>query len=181
MAVAAVSLSRLAQSAVLVFAAVMLGLGVQRTIDSRQEFADLVAALSSAFAQAKTAQLPIVFTSLHIVYPVAGPERSPESRVRYLDLPDSTVTALFPADAMEPIRKKLRLDRDQARGHARAYGFPILGTQAQLDSTQRFFLLATDVSLPGGYKDAKVYGRALFPGHRVTRLNQFLSVFERTD
>lgn len=181
MAMAAASLGRAARFAVAMLAAVLLAVGVQRTIADKQEFADLFAAIGSAFAEAKAAQLPIAFTSLHIAYPVAGPERSPRSPVRYLDLPDSTIAALFPAEGMEPVRKKLRLDRDQARGHARAYGFPILGTQAQLDTTRRFFLLATDVSLPGGYKDAKVYGGALFPRHRVTRLNEFLSLFERTN
>jgi hypothetical protein len=121
-----------------------------------------------------------VFTSLHVIYPTTGVQRSNQMPARYLDLPDSTIAALFPAPGMEPIRKKIRLDRDQARGHARTYRFPILASQAQLDTTPRFFLLATDVSLPGGYKDATLYGRALFPKHHVRRVNELLSIFERT-
>jgi hypothetical protein len=80
---------------------------------------------------------------------------------------------------MEPVRKKYRLDRDQARGHARTYGFPVLATQAQLDSTPAFLLLAGAMSLPGGYKRPEAFGRALFPRHRVTRVDSMLSLFER--
>jgi hypothetical protein len=116
---------------------------------------------------------------LHNIYPVAGPERSPASPARYLDLSDSTLAALFPADAMAPVRKKYRLDRDQARGHARTYGFPILATPATLDSVPRFVLLAAEMSLPGGYKQPAAFGRALLPNHRVVRVSETLSLFER--
>ena len=123
--------------------------------------------------------VPVVFLGLHSIYPVAGPERSPTSLARDLDLPDSTIADLFPSAPMAPIRKKYRLDRDQARGHARIYGFPILATQAQLDTTSRFLLLASDASLPGGYKSPALFARAVFPQHRATRIDSTLSLFER--
>ena len=132
-----------------------------------------------AFEEAKALHVPIVFWGLHQIYPVAGPQRSPTTLARYLDLPDSTLATLFPSDAMAPVRKKYRLDRDQARGHARTYHFPILATQAQLDSTPRFVLLATEATLPGGYKRAELFGRALFPRHHVVRLSNRVSLFER--
>ena len=178
-AMAVASLGRVARGAVLVLLVTMLCLGAKRAIADKQEFADLFAVLTAAYEQAKVEHVPIVFTSMHVIYPTAGLQRSDTMPARYLDLPDSTIAALFPAPGMEPIRKKIRLDRDQARGHARTYRFPILATQAQLDTTRRFFLLATDISLPGGYKSAGLYGRALFPKHRVVRINQVLSVFER--
>jgi hypothetical protein len=153
----------------------------QRALKARQDFADGVTAAAGAFKEAKSKGLPIVFWGLHSIYPVAGrlSERSNNALARYLDLPDSSLLALFPGDAMEPVRKKYRLDRDQARGHARTYGFPVLATQAQLDSTDRFILLAGDFSLPGGYKRPESFGRALFPAHRVSRVNGMLSLFER--
>jgi hypothetical protein len=178
-AMAVASVGRMARGAILVLLVSMLCLGAKRAIAEKQEFADLFAVLTAAYEQAKVEHVPIVFTSMHIIYPTAGLQRSDAMPARYLDLPDSTITALFPAPGMEPIRKKIRLDRDQARGHARTYRFPILATQAQLDTTRRFFLLATDISLPGGYKSAALYGRALFPRHQVRRLNSVLSIFER--
>jgi hypothetical protein len=178
-ALAAASVGRVARAAVLALMVLMLCLGAKRAIAEKQEFADLFAVLTAEYEQAKAEHVPIVFTSMHIIYPTAGLQRSDTMPARYLDLPDSTIMALFPAPGMEPIRKKIRLDRDQARGHARTYRFPILATQAQLDTTRRFFLLATDISLPGGYKSAALYGRALFPRHQVRRLNSVLSIFER--
>lgn len=150
-------------------------------IERQRQFAADVAARASAFERAKTMRLPIVFWGLHSIYPVAGPlsERPPAALARYLDLPDSTLFAMFPEDAMAPVRKKYRLDRDQARGHARTYGFPIMATQAQLDTTPRFLLLADDLALPGGYKRPDVFGRVLFPHHRVSRVGDRTSLFER--
>jgi hypothetical protein len=178
-ALAITSLSRLVQSAAVAALVVLAVLGVQRVIIEKREFAAVVASNSTVFERAKAMQLPIVFWGLHNIYPVAGPQRSPRTLARYLDLPDSSITALFPSDAMGPVRKKYRLDRDQARGHARTYGFPILATQAQLDSSPRFLLLAADLTLPGGYKRPETFGRALFPRHRVVRINETLSLFER--
>jgi hypothetical protein len=180
-ALAAASVGRVARGAVLALLVLMLCLGAKRAIAEKQEFADLFAVLTAEYERAEAEHVPIVFTSMHIIYPTAGLQRSDTMAARYLDLPDSTIMALFPEPGMEPIRKKIRLDRDQARGHARTYRFPILATQAQLDTTRRFFLLATDISLPGGYKSAERYGRALFPKHRVVRINQVLSVFDRTN
>jgi hypothetical protein len=161
--------------------ALVLLLNVERLIAARSAFATDVAAMSGAFDAAKSRHLPVVFWGLHSIYPVAGPvrQRTAASPARYLDLPDSTLTALFPGEAMEPVRKKYRLDRDQARGHARTYGFPVLVTQTQLDTTPRFLLIAAEGSLPGGYKRPEVFGQALFPAHRVSRIDGMLSLFER--
>jgi hypothetical protein len=170
-------LVRVACVAGLVFVMLLNG---QRVVTSRRDFAADVAAMRGAYDEAKSRQLPIVFWGLHSIYPVAGPisQRTPRALARYLDLPDSSLAALFPGDAMEPVRRKYRLDRDQARGHARTYGFPVLATQAQLESTPRFLLIAGEASLPGGYKRPETFGRALFPEHRVSRVNEMISLFE---
>lgn len=146
----------------------------------RREFAHRVGRDAAAFEAAKARGLPIVFWGLHSIYPVAGPQRSPGTLARYLDLPDSTITALFPADAMEPVRRKYLLDRDQARGHARTYGFPRLAPKATLDSATAFLLLVEPLALPGGYKRPEAFGRALFPAHRVTRVSELVTLFERS-
>ena len=151
-----------------------------RARSERGEFADRVARDAAAFEESKSRGLPIVFWGLHSIYPVAGPQRSPSTLARYLDLPDSTFTALFPADAMEPVRRKYLLDRDQARGHARTYGFPRLAPQAELDTTRAFLLLVEPLGLPGGYKRPESFGRAIFPAHRVTRVNELVTLFERS-
>lgn len=179
-ALAFASLGRIARWAAIAALVVFVALGVQGVVAEKREFAAAVAANAAVFERAKAMQLPIVFWGLHNIYPVAGPQRSPRTLARYLDLPDSSITALFPSDAMGPVRKKYRLDRDQARGHASTYGFPILATQAQLDSSSSFLLLAADFSLPGGYKRPEMFGRAVFPRHRVVRLNETLSLFQRT-
>ena len=180
-ALALTSLTTMARVAAGGALTLVLLLNVQRLIATRSDFAADVAALSGAFEAAKSRQVPVVFWGLHSIYPVAGPvrQRTEASPARYLDLPDSTLTTLFPGEAMEPVRKKYRLDRDQARGHARTYGFPVLATQTQLDTTPRFLLLAAEGSLPGGYKRPDAFGRAVFPAHRVSPINGMLSLFER--
>jgi len=178
-AVAVARLEPRFQDACVAAVALVLVVVAQRAVTEKREYADLVRANTAAFEKAKMMNLPVVFLGLHAIYPVAGPVRSAQSLARDLDLPDSTIAALFPSEPMAPIRKKYRLDRDQARGHERIYGFPILATQAQLDTTSRFILLATDASLPGGYKSPQLFGRALFPRHRAVRIDSTLSLFER--
>jgi hypothetical protein len=180
-AMATTSLQPIARAASAAALILVLFQNGQRVIAARREFAADVGAASRVFEGAKTRRVPIVFWGLHSIYPVAGPprQRTSDTVARYLDLPDSSLAALFPGADMEPVRKKYRLDRDQARGHARTYGFPVLATQAQLDSTPAFLLLAGAMSLPGGYKRPEAFGRALFPRHRVTRVDSMLSLFER--
>lgn len=179
-ALALTSLNAPARFAAAAGLGLILLLSGQQVISARRDWAADVGALTRAYEDAKTRKLPIVFWGLHSIYPVAGPvsQRTRHSLARYLDLPDSSLAVLFPGDAMEAVRKKYRLDRDQARGHARTYGFPVLATQSQLDS-MRFVLLSAEMSLPGGYKRPESFGRALFPRHLVSRINGMLSLFER--
>ena len=73
----------------------------------------------------------------------------------------------------------MRLDRDQVLYHWRLFGFPNVLWQSQLDTVQSFMLLAGDLNLPGGYKQVERWGSIVFPHHRVTRMGDMLSLFER--
>ena len=178
-ALAVDSLDRLARAAVVAFLVALAWSAAQAIVGEKRAYAERVAANASAFHDAQRYRLPIVFQSLHEMYPVAGPEYPHASLARFLDLPDSSLRALYPSDRLEWLRKRFRLDRDQGRYHAGIYGFPVMATQAELDTTSRFILLATDLALPGGYKQVNKWGAAVFPHHDVVRLNDVLTLFVR--
>jgi hypothetical protein len=178
-AAATESLGRYARGAMVALLLTVLAASTRDIIGAKQDYATSVHANQAVFEEAKAMNIPILFQYMHLVFPVAGPQRSPETLARFLDIPDSTLLALYPSPRVEWLRRQFRLERSQARLHARIYGFPILATQAQLDTTPRFLLLATDLQLPGGYKQAEKWGLAVFPRHKVTRLNGVLSLFER--
>jgi hypothetical protein len=122
--------------------------------------------------------LPVVFQNLHVIYSVAGLRRA-ERRALFLDIPDSTIVAMTPQKRLERVRRNLRIDRNIARSHARVYGFPVMVTQAQLDSTSRFLFVASDESLPNIYGRVDLFTKAVFPHHRLTRLSPNLALLER--
>lgn len=173
------SLPREARAAV---GATMFGIAMYfgvKTVQDKREYAEKIHASQRVFEEARAMHVPVVFQYMHLIYPVAGPQRSPTLEARFLDIPDSTLHALYPSDRLEWLRRQFRLERSQARLHANIYGFPILATQAQLENTPRFLLLATDLQLPGGYKQANKWGAAVFPNHEVVRLNDVLTLFVR--
>jgi hypothetical protein len=178
-AVAVDTLPRDGRAAVVLVLAFAMQIAVARTINEKRGFATEILRNQAAFEEAKLLGLPVVFQKQMLIFPVAGPQRSPHMLARFLDVPDSTLLALYPADRFEWLRKDFRIQREQMRLHARVYGFPILATQADLDTTPRFVVLATDLQLPGGYKRADKWGTALFPHHRVERLSESVILFER--
>jgi hypothetical protein len=103
-------------------------------------------------------------------------DRAP--RARYLDLSDSTLARLYPNDELAWLRDFFRVERDIGRSQAKLFGFPTIATQTELDSTRRFLLVATDASLPRGYKDVEVFGKLVFPSHSVRRLSGSLALFD---
>src|SRR5207302_222627 len=155
-----------------------LCLGVQRSIEERRGFAKNVAANRAAFEVAKTMNLPIVFQSLHVIYPVAG-ERRAERSALFLDIPDSTIASMVPQPKLEWLRRTLRVERDIARSHARVYAFPVMVTQSTLDSTPRFLFVASDESLPRLYKSVVLFTSKVFPHHGMVRLSPTLALLER--
>jgi hypothetical protein len=135
---------------------------------------------ASLLRQAERLGVPIVFQSQHTMYPLEAATRGRGSLGVYLDLPDSTLDALFPATSrFYQLNKGIRLERDFARVQARLYGFPRLATQAALDTTARFVLFAPYERLPRGMNDINELGHAVFPHHRAVPLQENLLLLER--
>ena len=177
-ALAVDSLGRVARVVAMVCLIVLVSLGVRRSIAERSGFARNVAANRAAFAGARSMNLPIVFQSLHVIYPVAGEQRS-QRLALFLELPDSTIAAMVPQPKLEWVRRTLRIERDIARSHARVYQFPVMVTQAHLDSTPRFMFIASDESLPPLYKSVDLFAEKVFPHHRLSRLSPTLALLTR--
>lgn len=132
---------------------------------------------------------PVVFQSLHTMYPALGPDlimnpgrADARWRVGYLDLPDSTMDALFPRTSRwYQLNKGIRLERDFARVHSARFGFPPLAGQAALDTVARFYVVASAARLPRGADDITSLSRAAFPRHRVSQLTENLLLLELPD
>ncbi|HEX7938937.1 MAG TPA: hypothetical protein VF483_08065, partial [Gemmatimonadaceae bacterium] len=151
--------------------------GVRNSINDRRETANNIAETRAAFDQATALHLPIVFPSILALYPIGGPLK--DQTVLFLDLPDSTISALVPQPRLAWMRRNLTVERNIARGHRGVYGFPAIATQAGLDTTPRFLLVATDESLPRLYPRVDLFAKAVFPRHHVTRLSPTLALLER--
>jgi hypothetical protein len=149
-----------------------------RVLFSGGDFAAQTAMLAQANREGAARQLPVVFVRLHAIFPVAGPERTTTS-ARMLVLSDTAINALYPQSQLEWLRHSLQVERNIAAFHERLFGIPRVVTQAQLDTTRRFAVVAADVSLPGGYKQIDRWAATLFPRHRVTRVTDYLAVLER--
>jgi hypothetical protein len=134
----------------------------------------------SLLQQAERVGVPIVFQSQHTMYPLEAATRGRGSLGVYLDLPDSTLDALFPVTGRwYQLNKGIRLERDFARVQSRLYGFPRLAPQAVLDTTTRFLLFAPYERLPRGMNDINELGHAVFPHHRAVPLQENLLLLER--
>jgi hypothetical protein len=177
-ALAVATLGRVGRVVAALSLALVVVLGVRRTVAERRDFVTSVEANQAAFERAKSMNLPVVFQNLHVIYSVAGLRRA-ERRALFLDIPDSTIVAMTPQKRLERVRRNLRIDRNIARSHARVYGFPVMVTQAQLDSTSRFLFVASDESLPNIYGRVDLFTKAVFPHHRLTRLSPNLALLER--
>jgi hypothetical protein len=177
-ALAVATLGRAGRVVAALFLVLIVVLGVRRIVAERRDFANYVTANQAAFERAKSMNLPVVFQSVHLIYPVAGLQRA-ERRALFLDIPDSMIVAMTPQTRLERVRRNLLLDRNVARSHARVYGFPVMVTQAQLDSTSRFLFVASDESLPNLYGRVDLFTKAVFPHHRLTRLSPNLALLER--
>jgi len=124
--------------------------------------------------------LGIVFQSRHVQYPLVTEQPLGRERTIFLSLPDSTIDAMFPANSeIAVFGPFFRFEREAALLQERIYGSPRILSQAQLDTTSRFLLLASDASLPGGYKNVERFTQVVFPHHTVTRLETNLSLLTR--
>ena len=160
---------------------VALAQQLNRDIRSKRYFAEVTNTYAALLSQVSHQTAPIVFQTYFLMYPVDGQART-ASRVRVLDLPDSTIRALLPDSAGMASRiRKVRLDRNQARLHYRQFGFPIPITQAQLDSAPQFFFFGRDVDLTAQFSSVPALLQQLFPRHRVVRLNDFVTMAQRAE
>lgn len=159
--------------------AVLGVIAIAAHVKEQRQFSRAVEMNASAFRQAKATGDPVVFQRLHVIYPVAGVERGPTTPARYIDIPDSVLNAMYPQPEAEQLKASFRLDRDQARYHAGLYGWPVMAPVTSLDTTKRFYFVATDATLPPGYSPITRYAARLFPRHSVKRLGPALAVFER--
>jgi hypothetical protein len=148
--------------------------------NDKRAFASGVDQTLGVLRQTQGAGMPVVFQSIHVMYPVLGESWGRDSSAVFLDLPDSTFAALFPAGTrLEQLNRGTITERDLARVHAKRFGFPKLASQGVLDTTRRFLLLAPQRRLPPGLRGVEQFGRAVFPNHRLTHLHPELSLLER--
>lgn len=143
---------------------------MEREIINARYFSQTTDLYAELVAQLKPQNVPIVFQSYFMMYPVDGQARR-QSAIRVLDLPDSTIRSIFPASPDYESRiARMRLDRNQARLHNRVFGFPIPATKALLDTTKVFYLMGPEM---------QELGQMLFPNHRNARLHELVTVFQR--
>jgi hypothetical protein len=151
----------------------------------KSDYALAVGQATAAFEQARRAggALPIVFPSIHVMYPVVlGAPALPGSpgNPRFLEIPDATFRALFPdSTPLGQMNRVVVLERDLARVHARRFGFPVLAPAQSLDSLRQFLLLSPEGRLPAGFRSVEHFAATLFPQHRFRRLLPDLGMLER--
>jgi hypothetical protein len=151
-----------------------------READAKRAFTHGIDQLTLELKQAEATNLPIVFQSIHVMYPMLGANWGRGSHGVFLELPDSTMDAIFPRHTwLYNLNKGIRVERDQARVHLRRYDFPRLASQKSLDTTASFLVLAPVARLPAGYPNVEVFGRAVLPHHRFIHVLPDLWLAER--
>lgn len=141
-------------------------------------FRSHVLAGRDALASACGMNLPVVFQVRHLMYPSTEGTSPQWSRcdTRLLAIPNGLADRMFPSGSNLP--RFLRFENEIARLHQRLYAYPNVSTQPQLDSLPRFLLIGWAESFPVGYKQVELFGGAVFPNHRVTRITEDLTLFE---
>ena len=163
----------------LVAAALWLG-NFTREAQYKRNFATGVERQLAVLRQVDSLHVPVVYQSMHAMYAAASADWEHRFATTFLELPDSTMNAVFPRGGrFEALHKALRVERDVARVHSRRFGFPRLSPQAALDSLPRFVLIASDDNLPPGYSGVEGIAVAVFPHHRLGRLAPGFMLFER--
>lgn len=177
-ALAVASLPRRGQIVALVVTAALGGMAASREIAAKRAFAETVRLNREAYARALEMRLPVVFTAIHTVWPVAA-ERRAERRALFIELTDSTIREMIPQPRFAWLRRHVVLERNIAQAHAQLYGFPVLVPQAQLDTTRAFLLVGPDESFPRLHERFDLFAGRVFPHHRGRRLSPNLALLER--
>lgn len=122
---------------------------------------------------------PIVFQSIHTIYPVWAEHRARADSIALLELPDSAFRRILPPGSRnERYSRGVIIDRDMARIHRERYGFPRLAAREVLDTTRRFYLVAPWQHLPLGFRSIDRFAQSVFPRHRVSQVDPNLAVLE---
>ena len=170
---------RVLQVGTLVMLLLYLRYGVLMTAGNAAQFTQHALSGKRSYEEACKLQLPVVFEVRHLMYPATEgmSKRNASCDTRYLAISSPTLDRMFGEQIYLP--RFFRIENEFAVLHQRLYDGFTVGTQAQLDTTPRFVLVAWDESLPLGYKDVAKFGAAIFPNHRVRRINADLALFER--
>jgi hypothetical protein len=179
-ALAAQSVPRAARIVAVVLLAGRITLGLGRSVGEQRTWAMQMTVGRDVLREACKLNMPVVFHTRHLLYPIAAHDRQQCPQTRILEMNNATLDALFPAGTEHVVWRRLfRLENEFSRMHDRLYGFPRVVTQAEFDTTSRFVFLGSDLSLPPGRKDMDVFGPIVFPHHTMKRLNLNLTLFER--
>ena len=151
---------------------------VLRTALDAARFRSHVIAGRNALATACGMSLPVVFQVRHLMYPSTEGNSRQWARcdTRLLAIPNDMAERMFSSGSNLP--RFLRFENEIARLHQRLYTYPKVSAQAHLDSLPRFLLIGWAESFPVGYKHVELFGGAVFPNHRVTRITEDLTLFE---
>jgi hypothetical protein len=170
---------RIVQAGLLVILLLYLRFTVLVTAGNAAQFTQHAVSGKRAYQEACKRNVPVVFEVRHLMYPATDgmSKRNASCDTRYLAISSPTLERMFGRQIYLP--RFFRIENEFAVLHQRLYDGFTVGTQAQLDTTRRFVLVAWDESLPLGYKDVAKFGAAVFPNHRVTRINADLALFER--
>jgi hypothetical protein len=177
-ALAVTSLPRRGRIVAVLFCAVLAGTAARRVIAEKRSYAETVRLNREAYARALDMRLPVVFTAIHTVWPVAAQRRA-ERRALFLEIPDSVIREMIHQPRFLWLRRHVELERSIARAHAQLYGFPVLVPWAQLDTTRAFLLVGPDESFPRLHERFDLFAQRVFPHHRGTRLSPALAILER--
>jgi hypothetical protein len=155
--------------------------GYTKEVRLKHGYANALRATAGAYQQARIGGegLPIVFSSIHVMYPLLTDARGADARALFLDVPDSTFDRLFPdSTRLGQANRIVVLERDLARVHRDRFGIPGLAPLDELARVDRFLLLAPEGRLPEGFRGVDHFAKAMFPRHQLRRLMADLSLLE---
>lgn len=148
-----------------------------RVAVDHRNFTLAIAAGQQAAGQSCSRGVPILFQVRHLMYPSTDGENHKGCDLRYLAISSETLDAMYPPTSSQP--RFFKIENEFSVMHERMYGYPVVATEQQMDTTRSFLLVGWDMSLPQRYKDIETFRAAIFPQHRVTRLTENLALFER--
>jgi hypothetical protein len=162
-----------------VFAGFWFASYVRMTFE-KEVFAGDVEEARTALRVAQQDSAPIVFQSIHTIYPVWAENRTLRNSISLMEIPDSVFRRMLRTGTLiERYSRGVVIDRDMARIHRARYGFPALIPKETLDTLPRFYLVAPWQHLPLGFRSIERFVQTMFPNHVMRQLDPNLAVLER--